>query len=137
MGQGVFRADRRYGLCRGIKFDAVVLPVTSDDLLAETSNTLRLRISMVARVANGFNRLINNRSGRGSVRISHPEIDDILLVCPQPSLHFVHNSEHVRRQLAYTIELVRGQRHRDIVVTPATLPRNAFYCVLPLLSLPS
>ena len=42
-----------------------------------------MRIAVIARIARRFDHLVDDGSGRGAVRISHPEIDHVLLRRPR------------------------------------------------------
>ena len=61
---------------------------------------------MVARIARGFNQLIDDDAGRGAVGVPHGEIDHVDLRCPCLGPHLVGDREHVRRQLLNAIEIL-------------------------------
>ena len=65
---------------------------------------------MVFGIACRFDHLIHDDPGGGSVRISHSEIDHILLRGSCLRLHLVDDGENIRRQLLDTVKFLIGTR---------------------------
>ena len=72
-----------------------------------------MRVAMVARIARGFDQLVDDGARRGAVGIAHAEVDHILLRCPCLCLHLIDDGEHVGRQLLDAVKLVGRSGHED------------------------
>ena len=108
MSQRVLGADgdNRFGL--RIQLDAItcVAIIALDDFRAQAGNPARQRVAMIARIADRFDGFLDDRLGRGAVRIAHAEVHHILLRRPRLGLHLVDDGEHVGRQLLDAVKLI-------------------------------
>ena len=106
MREGVLGADGHDGFLLGIEGDVVIRFVSLDDFFAETGDAFRGGVAMIARVAGGFDELVYDGAGRGSVGVAHAEVDHIELCRARFRLHLVDDGEHVRRQFLDAVELL-------------------------------
>ena len=111
VGECVFGADGDDGLLIGVERHAVVGLVAAGDFLAQPGDAPRLRIAVIARVARGFHQLVDHHSGRGSVGISHPQVDHIDLCRARLGPHLVDHGEDVRRQFLDAVEFLCIREH--------------------------
>jgi hypothetical protein len=103
--QRVLGADGDDGFPIRIEVHIVVGLVAQGDLFPQPGDAPGSRIAMVARIPGSLHQLADHHSRRGSVGITHPEIDDILLVRARPRPHFVDDGEYVRGQFLYAVKL--------------------------------
>ena len=106
MGQGVLGADgdNRFGF--RIQLDAVFGAIALHDFRAQPGNAARHRVTMIARIADRFDQFLDDRLGRGAIRIAHAEVHHILLRRARLGLHLVDDGEHVGRQFLDAVKLV-------------------------------
>jgi len=106
MRQRVFGTDgdNRFGL--RIQLDTVFRAIALHNFGTQPGNTARHRVAMIAWIAYRFDQFLNDRLGRGAIRVAHSEVYDILLRRSRFGLHLVDDGEHVGRQLLDAVKLV-------------------------------
>src|ERR1700722_15637630 len=106
MRESVLGSDGDDGFLFGVEVDVVIRFVALDDGLAKIGDTLRRGVAMVARIAGGFDELVDDGARSGSVGIAHAEVDHIELRRACFGLHLIDDGEDVGRELLDAIELV-------------------------------
>ena len=98
MRDGVLGAHGDQRFLFRVKLNAVVRLVALGDLIAQTRDSARHRVTMVALIARGFGEFAYHVARRGAVGIAHPEIDDVESGGACFRAHVVDDGEDVRRQ---------------------------------------
>jgi len=104
--QGVLGSDGDDSFLLGIQGHAIISLVAAGNLFAQFGDAARLRVAMIARIARGFDQLVDDGARGGAVGVPHAEIDDIDLCGARLGAHLIDYGEYVGRKLLNTVKLV-------------------------------
>ena len=96
--EAFFGADCRNRLGLGIDLDAVAARVPTRDFDAQIGNASRCRVAMISRIARGLDQFIDDRIGRGQVRVAHAQIDNVLAAMPRFHFQMVDDGKNIGRK---------------------------------------
>ena len=98
MRNAFLRSHGDDGFSLGIKIHIVVPLVPLADRQAKLKNSLRSRVPMVPRLLGCLHQFVDDVRRRRQVRISHPEVDNVLSGPPRLHLQLGNDAEDIRRQ---------------------------------------
>src|ERR1035437_7268158 len=102
----ILGADGDDGFLLGVERHAVIGLVAAGDLFAQSGDAARLRVAMIARIACGFDQLVDDGARRSAIGVPHAEIDDVDLRGARLGAHLIDHGEDVGGKLLYAVKLV-------------------------------
>ena len=98
IGKAFLRAKRRHNLRVGIELHAETPLVIRRLRAPEPRNAARCRVAVGLRLGDRLHQLFDDVLGRGQIRISHAEVDDVFTARSGRGLELIHLLEDIGRQ---------------------------------------